>query len=953
MAARPSSASKAPTEVDLARSSRRGWRGRGEEWRAVAAVLRAAEQSRGGVILVEGLSGMGKSRLLTDAVEAAAARGFVLAHGVADEPSRLAPLVPLLTALGESPQTLCDPDGTPPEMGDLRLWLIGQVQARLEECAGRGPFLLALDDLQWADPTTLLALRSLVPELASYPLVWLLARSTDVAGSGADRLFEILAREGATRITLEALSESAVAEVITDVVGAAPCPELLSMTAATGGNPFFLVELLRGLADEGAIQDVGGEAKLVSRQLPRRMQEIARGRLHRLSPRTRHLLQVAAVLGRTFHVDDLAEMFEEPPSRLLAALEEAETAAVVAPAGDQLAFRHDLLWCAVTETIGVPVRHALHRQAADMLLRRGGSAVPAASHLMYYARPGDGHALAALDQAVAELLPSSPQTAADLAVRALELTTSSDPGRFDRTVTAVYALTTCGRLPEAANFARTAMGQARCPRQAARMRSELAYALLLAGRPGEALAEADKALGQPDLAGDKRGLAEQVLLRAMYASHDFRRGQALAERIIDCDGGYARASQVGARMLLSYVAWENGQAAEGISHVREAVRIAPHDDEEARRVHPRLHLASLLTDMRRFEEADDHLREVAEEITEFGQTAYAAAPALFRSRLRLAEGRLDDAAAEAQAGVTFADEMGTHAFTLLGMAVLVAVSVHRGDLDAATRHARRYRERFDEGTKFGMAWGRWSQALLVEAQEGPAEAMEVLHLAYADPAERRWMLMSEPDAAPWMARTALAAGDRPAAEAVTVTAEQLGRDNPGFPALAAAAAQARGILRGDRVTLAYAAASHKGPWARASASEDLGVLLSRARNSPGSGAAIEALDQALVGYQRAGALRDAARIRARLRGLGVRRRHWTQSDRPVSGWSSLTETERNVASLAAQGLTNPQVATQMFVSPHTVKFHLRQVFRKLGIASRVELARLVTENPSEPAPPET
>ncbi|MFB9839078.1 helix-turn-helix transcriptional regulator, partial [Actinoallomurus acaciae] len=137
------------------------------------------------------------------------------------------------------------------------------------------------------------------------------------------------------------------------------------------------------------------------------------------------------------------------------------------------------------------------------------------------------------------------------------------------------------------------------------------------------------------------------------------------------------------------------------------------------------------------------------------------------------------------------------------------------------------------------------------------------------------------------------------------------------------------------------------PWGRASAAEDLGVLLAGSRDHVDDGAAIEALDRALEGYQQIGALRDAARIRARLRRLGVRRRHWTQSERPLSGWSSLTETERNVAALAAQGLTNPQVATQMFVSPHTVKFHLRQVFRKLGIASRVELARLATEHASE------
>ncbi|GAA4511708.1 LuxR family transcriptional regulator [Actinoallomurus oryzae] len=911
------------------------------------AAIEAAQHSRGSVLLVEGQSGMGKSRLLCDAVEAAATRGFMLAHGAADEPSRLAPLVPLMTALGESPQTLREGLDASVETADLRLRLLDRLQNRLEERVARGPFLIALDDLQWADPTTLLALRSIVPELASYPLVWILARTTGIAASGADRVFEILARDGAVRIALEPLSEQAVAEVIDDLLGAAPGPDLLAMTAATGGNPFLLVELLRGLYDEHAVRAADGRLTLVSRQLPRRMQEIARSRLGRLSPHTRHLLQVAAVLGRSFRVDDLAEMFDEPPSRLLPALEEAESEAVVAAAGDQLTFRHELVWQAVAETVTVPVRHALHRQAAEMLLRRGGSAIPAAAHLMHYARPGDTHALKGLDQAVREVLPSSPQSAADLAVRALELTAPGDPDRVDRTVTAVYALTTCGRLPEAADFARAAMGQAEHPGQAARLRSELAYALLLAGRPADAVREAEKALAQPDLAGDKRGLAEQVFLRGLYATHEFRRGRELAEEIIDSGRQHSRAARVGARMLFSYLAWGDGHAADGISHVREAVRIAPRDDDEARRVHPRLHLATLLTDMRRLDEAEAQLSQVTEEIAEFGQAAYAAAPAIFRARLRLAQGRLDDAEAEAQAGLAIADQMGTHAFVLLGLAVLIAVAVRRGDLDAATGHLQRYEERFRAGARFGLAWGRWAVATLDEARDGPARAFETLRPVCADPAERRWLLMSEPDAAAWLARTALAAGDRPSAEAVTVTAEQLARENTGFPALAASAAHARGILRGDRVTLAHAAASHPCPWGRASAAEDLGVLLAGSRNVD-DGAPIEALDRALEGYQRLGALRDAARIRARLRRLGVRRRHWTQSERPVSGWSSLTETERNVAALAAQGLTNPQVATQMFVSPHTVKFHLRQVFRKLGIASRVELARLAAEHASEP-----
>ena len=107
------------------------------------------------------------------------------------------------------------------------------------------------------------------------------------------------------------------------------------------------------------------------------------------------------------------------------------------------------------------------------------------------------------------------------------------------------------------------------------------------------------------------------------------------------------------------------------------------------------------------------------------------------------------------------------------------------------------------------------------------------------------------------------------------------------------------------------------------------------------------LTAAIEGYQAVGAAADMARVRRRLRKLGVRRRHWTRSAaRPEVGWESLTETERVVAELVADGLSNRDVAARMYVSVHTVAFYLRQIFRKLTIGSRVELARIVVERSS-------
>lgn len=192
-----------------------------------------------------------------------------------------------------------------------------------------------------------------------------------------------------------------------------------------------------------------------------------------------------------------------------------------------------------------------------------------------------------------------------------------------------------------------------------------------------------------------------------------------------------------------------------------------------------------------------------------------------------------------------------------------------------------------------------------------------------------------------MVRTALAAGDDELALVVARTAEALASGKPGFAALTAAAAHGLGLVGQDPGCLAQAAAEYTDPWAQASAAEDTGALYAR-KSDPGQ--AIHRLTQAIHGYQQVGATTDAARVRCRLREPGVRRRHWSLSaGRPVSGWQSLTGTERIASELVAQGLNNQQVADQMYISVHTVAFHMRQIFRKLNIGSRVELARIVMQ----------
>jgi len=274
------------------------------------------------------------------------------------------------------------------------------------------------------------------------------------------------------------------------------------------------------------------------------------------------------------------------------------------------------------------------------------------------------------------------------------------------------------------------------------------------------------------------------------------------------------------------------------------------------------------------------------------------------------------------------------------------IELRRGDLAAATQYVV---SRPAMSPQFADLYARAetmvAEAQITEARDGPAAALGHLCQLRADLLARPGLLLGDPVLPAWLARTALAAGDTELAASIAHAAQDLADTHPDFPALAAAAAHSRGLAHCDPACLAQAAAQHPDPWARASAAEDLGVLHG---SQGGRDQAIGHLKEALGRYRQASADRDQARVRRRLRQLGIRRRHWsTAPARPVTGWDSLTGTEQAVARLVAEGLNNNQVGARMYISTHTVAHHLRQAFRKLSIASRYELTRIVIEQAAD------
>jgi hypothetical protein len=161
-------------------------------------LIASAAAGAGGIVIVEGAAGIGKTRILSEARAGARAAGLHVAAGSADELDQVTPWGVLLRAFGTAEPPLLPGSALTRLEGlaDQRLSAVDEMQAALESASTRQPVLVALDDLQWADPSTLFALGALPPAVFSYPVAWLLARRPWPAPSPLDQVLERLVESG-------------------------------------------------------------------------------------------------------------------------------------------------------------------------------------------------------------------------------------------------------------------------------------------------------------------------------------------------------------------------------------------------------------------------------------------------------------------------------------------------------------------------------------------------------------------------------------------------------------------------------------------------------------------------------------------------------------------------------------------------------------------------------------
>jgi DNA-binding CsgD family transcriptional regulator/Flp pilus assembly protein TadD len=917
------------------------------ELETVERLLASARARSGQAVVFEGPAGIGKSSLLAAAQTAAAADLRVLsARGgelerelpfgvvrqllesavVAADAEEREALLAGAAALAKPVLFPTDPEaGAEPSFSALHglYWLTVNL-------ADTQPLLVAVDDAHWADVASLRWLIYLARRLPGVPLALVLTTRPAEAGPVQELLDELLVIPEVAVLQPGGLSEQAVATLAVKLLAAEPDPSFVTACRqATGGNPFLILELFGELDRRGITpsrENVGLAGKLSSQGVGRAV----RSRLRRLPTGCAALARAVAVLGDSAEptlAAQLAGLDDDSASEAADALADA----VIFEPGRRLAFVHPLVRSSVYSELSSQERARHHQRAARLLTSAGGTTDRIAVHLLATHPGGDAETVNTLRQAAQD---ASTRGAPDVAVTYLQRALAEPPSAELEPVL-VHALgkaaLRAGELGMAVEQLRQATRDLTDRRRRAEAANALGSALFLADRPEEAMTDLTAVINELPESERELGLRLQATRWAAVRGGSvaaWRRLQEAGERFVVTS---PTPQTIGERLEVAIAAYEAARTGTA-DEARELALQALVDGRLLDDPGPESGGFWIAPAVLLLAHADDDAARVSTEVIEWakqhGSLPAFSLAAQLRAYACMRRGLLAEAEADAVSALEHGGLSG-----LYGGVALVNVLLARGK---PTEAGEVFAQVGPEPAATGQIRYLQTRARIRAASQHPEDALEDLFAC--ERLEREWEI-STPAFGTWRADVAplLALLGRHD-EARALAREELERCRAfGAPGPLGAALRTLGLIEpGDSgiALLEQAVACLEPSQARlehALALLELGAAIRRGgRRADARGPLREALELARA----CGADTVAVRAHEELVTAGARPRR-----DPTESRSTLTASELRVARMAAEGMTNRQIAQALFLTENTIETHLRSVFRKLEIRSRSQLAR--------------
>lgn len=974
--------------TSLPHAARRAFAGRDRELDVLRPALAEACAGRGGVALISGAAGIGKTALAdTLRVEAAERGALVLIGRCYDhtEPPPYGPWAEIAQWLRERPPF----ENAPPVPNIAAIASQGELLAQVREfvaaITAAGPVLLVLEDLHWADAASLDLLRSLSRTLAALPLFLVITYRADELDRRhpLQSLVPLLVREAhAERVELRPLETDAVRTLVDDryrLPEEASARLVAYLLARTDGNALFLTELLSTLEEEGALRRTGEDwvlGDLAGVSVPLLLRQMITARLARLGDAAAALLAVASVIGHEVSLAVWEAAAGVAEDTLLSVAERAEAAHLVTAwdRGDGVRFAHALIRDALYESIPALRRRRLHRQVADILAARRAPDLDAVAY--HLQRAGDERAADWLVRAgeraeeTQALVVAADRYAAAFALLDARHGPASERGWLRLQVAALrryqdpdYAVQL---IEEATNLAteagdaslaahaqalRGVMHNLRGEIKAATLHLDHALATLAHHRPETALARrAARRIGSMTHLGTS-------IARLAYTGHlaDARaRGEyyLATQQAIDAQG---RSALGHVQVALGMTYAMQGEPTFALDAYAAAIATYESNDDflpllsKVREALPLVVLPYRADDIAARTRAVNFCTDVSERLIALGVHGDAAIPGLARLPLLILEGRWR----QARQIASHPDPLNRANTLHSTISFLGPLARYQGDRATAWRCVH---EAWPQGpaTEPGDQFVPFTLPLLLLAA---AAALDVDDLAAARTwldAHRRWLdftgaTLGRSEGQVLEASWQRAAGDDARARDHATRALRLA-SAPRQPLALIAAQRFLGTLAADAgdAPLAeryFAAALTLADACRAPHERALTLLASaeapakrgeRDRAAPLLGE----LREICVPLDAHFALTQAEQLAALLPASGTN----ATNARAADGTAGLSARELEVLRLVAHGLSNAAIADRLFISPRTVKAHVANLLAKLGVANRAAATRYALDH---------